>query len=578
MGKKLDEEIQHLKETTTPIQTPRLRGIKYSDENSVENSKLRRGATFKKEQDKLERIRMRNADLFDDPKSESEEEPLHELTDGELKEVEKLKAWEVWLEKAMGKDSDHIRAPMFREEGKAPHEMSTKPTGTTVRGRFGNKLTETPKKESVRGAKTTQTGRSVSQHLKPESVKHLPKDIELQYLKDPEHEHEGAGSTRKIPKTQKELDEDFFQQEADEYKKGRKKSWESWLEKAKEVKLTKEGKKILEEAKRYASLNMYKSWLEKRKIPKKDRPESPNKENNYQTQLDKPIQWRALKEKSWESWLEKRDKPKIKPANWEPNNEDEKPENWTQMKPEDFSDVATAEAGNDAHKIPKRPVQYTPDGGKTTKYRTSKRGTVNTKQEKQPYTADAVKLGRENDINYNHRGDELGRIEHYQRKLRHGEPIKAPSLGVRGGGKGKTRQVKGHEGRHRAEAAAREGLKTIPVGIGSSALRAGGEKKLTPRQVKNLRGERSALGTSERAIRENVKEGIEALKSWEIWLEKKKDQGQGDARYGNPHETGMEDPRILQTSRDDFSLEDTKEEGNKPYIERKPESDKDEQS
>jgi len=362
MGKKLDEEIQHLKETTTPIQTPRLRGIKYSDENSVENSKLRRGATFKKEQDKLERIRMRNADLFDDPKSESEEEPLHELTDGELKEVEKLKAWEVWLEKAMGKDSDHIRAPMFREEGKAPHEMSTKPTGTTVRGRFGNKLTETPKKESVRGAKTTQTGRSVSQHLKPESVKHLPKDIELQYLKDPEHEHEGVGSTRKIPKTQKELDEDFFQQEADEYKKGRKKSWESWLEKAKEVKLTKEGKKILEEAKRYASLNMYKSWLEKRKIPKKDRPESPNKENNYQTQLDKPIQWRALKEKTWENWL------------------------------------------------------------------------------------------------------------------------------------------------------------------------------------------------------------------------KTKDQGQGDARYGNPHETGMEDPRILQTSRDDFSLEDTKEEGNKPYIERKPESDKDEQS
>ena len=412
MGKKLDEAIEHLKETTTPIPTPRLRGIKYSDENTVDNSKLRRGATFKKEQDKLERIRMRNSDLLDDPddKAESEEEPLHELTDGELKEVEKLKAWEVWLEKAMGKDSDHIRAPIFREEGKAPHEMSTKPTGTTVRGHFGNKLTETPKKESVRGAKTIQTGRSVSQHLKPESVKHLPKDIELQYLKDPEHEHEGAGSTRKIPKTQKELDEDFFKQEAEEYKKrkksweswlektkevklseeqkkemnklqgegnyfsaalfsaaartanARKKSWESWLEKAKEVKLTEGGKKILEEAKRYASLDMYKSWLEKRKIPKKERPESPNKENNYQTQLDKPIQWRALKDKTWENWL------------------------------------------------------------------------------------------------------------------------------------------------------------------------------------------------------------------------KTKDQGQGDARYGNPHETGMEDPRVLQTSRDDFSLEDTDEEGNKPYIERKHESDKDEQS
>lgn len=358
-----EDDIKQLKEMY-PINTPRLKRIKYSDENTVENSKLRRGATFKKEQDKLERIRMRNSDLLDDPddKAESEEEPLHELTDGELKEVEKLKAWEVWLEKAMGKDSDHIRAPIFREEGKAPHEMSTKPTGTTVRGRFGNKLTETPKKESVRGAKTTQTGRSVSQHLKLESVKDLPKDIELQYLKDPEHEHEGAGSTRKIPKTQKELDEDFFEQEAEEYKKGRKKSWEAWLEKAKEVKLTEGGKKILEEAKRYASLDMYKSWLEKRKIPKKVRPESPNKENNYQTQLDKPIQWRALKDKTWEKWL------------------------------------------------------------------------------------------------------------------------------------------------------------------------------------------------------------------------KTKDQGQGDAKYGNPHETGMEDPRVLQTSRDDFSMEDPKEESNKPYIERKRESDEHEQS
>lgn len=361
MGKKLDEEIEHLKETTRPIRAPaRSRIPKHTNLN---DSKVRRNVRVQEALDGLERIRMRNSDLLDDPddKAESEEEPLHELTDGELKEVEKLKAWEVWLEKAMGKDSDHIRAPIFREEGKAPHEMSTKPTGTTVRGHFGNKLTETPKKESVRGAKTTQTGRSVSQHLKPESVKHLPKDIELQYLKDPEHEHEGAGSTRKIPKTQKELDEDFFKQEAEEYKK-RKKSWESWLEKAKEVKLTEGGKKILEEAKRYASLDMYKSWLEKRKIPKKERPESPNKENNYQTQLDKPIQWRALKDKTWENWL------------------------------------------------------------------------------------------------------------------------------------------------------------------------------------------------------------------------KTKDQGQGDARYGNPHETGMEDPRVLQTSRDDFSLEDTDEEGNKPYIERKHESDKDEQS
>ena len=61
-------------------------------------------------------------------------------------------------------------------------------------------------------------------------------------------------------------------------------------------------------------------------------------------------------------------------------------------------------------------------------------------------------------------------------------------------------------------------------------------------------------------------------KSWEIWLEKKKDQGQGDARYGNPHETGMEDPRKLQTTKDDFSMEEKKiikkmtRYNTKPYI------------
>ena len=64
-------------------------------------------------------------------------------------------------------------------------------------------------------------------------------------------------------------------------------------------------------------------------------------------------------------------------------------------------------------------------------------------------------------------------------------------------------------------------------------------------------------------------------KSWENWLELRKDQGQGDARYGNPNETGFEDPRVLQTSKDDFSLEKEKEEkeDNKPYIERKREKD-----
>ena len=61
-------------------------------------------------------------------------------------------------------------------------------------------------------------------------------------------------------------------------------------------------------------------------------------------------------------------------------------------------------------------------------------------------------------------------------------------------------------------------------------------------------------------------------KSWQTWLQSKKDQGQGDARYGNPHETGMEDPRKLQTTKDDFSMEEKKmlkkmhKNNGKPYI------------
>jgi len=59
-----------------------------------------------------------------------------------------------------------------------------------------------------------------------------------------------------------------------------------------------------------------------------------------------------------------------------------------------------------------------------------------------------------------------------------------------------------------------------------------------------------------------------------------KDQGQGDARYANPHETGMEDPRKLQTTKDDFNMEEEKEkeDEHKPFIQRERNSDKDEQS
>ena len=205
-----------------------------------------------------------------------EEEDLEELTDGELEEVEKKKSWEIWLEKAFGGgEGTDVTQQKEGDTASDITQMNLTNAPKRVKGHFANTRDEKPAITGTTQHKTTQTGRSTSNYLKPENLKEIPQGIELQYLKNPEQEHRGAGSTRTVPKTQKELDEDFFNQEADKYKKGRKKAWESWLDK-------------------------------KNKVPTKIRPESPNKENNYQTQLDKPIQWRALKDKSWENWLELR--------------------------------------------------------------------------------------------------------------------------------------------------------------------------------------------------------------------------------------------------------------------------------
>ena len=67
MGKKLDEEIEHLKQTTHPIRAPaRSRIPKYTDLN---DSKARRNVRVQEALDGLERVRLRNADLFDDPEN-----------------------------------------------------------------------------------------------------------------------------------------------------------------------------------------------------------------------------------------------------------------------------------------------------------------------------------------------------------------------------------------------------------------------------------------------------------------------------------------------------------------------------
>ena len=57
------------------------------------------------------------------------------------------------------------------------------------------------------------------------------------------------------------------------------------------------------------------------------------------------------------------------------------------------------------------------------------------------------------DTNYNVRGDELGGVEYYKRKIRQGEPIGIPDFSIASDEK----IILGHEGRHRARALMEEG-------------------------------------------------------------------------------------------------------------------------
>ena len=83
----------------------------------------------------------------EDEKSESEEESLEELTDGDLVEIEKLKSWELWLEKDAldGKGGNEakgdLRQPSF-------WGMWTKPTRQTKEGQARDYIPDTPHVDS----------------------------------------------------------------------------------------------------------------------------------------------------------------------------------------------------------------------------------------------------------------------------------------------------------------------------------------------------------------------------------------------------------------------------------------------
>lgn len=203
---------------------------------------------------------------------------------------------------------------------------------------------------------------------------------------------------------------------------------------------------------------------------------------------------------------------KRKPTNWVPWSSDEKKEEWTHMKPEDFLDVAAGYPPSDAHARSPPLSRYLedPKTGKLVEQKPRRFSRPQGKQTKETYTKEDEEKGKKNDASWNKRGDELGTVERYQDSIRHGKPIPTASLGVN------NNRVTGHEGRHRAEAARREGEKTMPVGISTSALKIGREKKRNKKQIQNLHGERN----SARAERENVTAGMKGLNKLKALLKR----------------------------------------------------------
>jgi hypothetical protein len=255
------------------------------------------------------------------------------------------------------------------------------------------------------------------------------------------------------------------------------------------------------ELKEVEKLKSWEKWLKKnKKIPKKVRPETPNKENNYQTQLDKPIHWKALQEKIDKAFKNEGDRRS-------PKTEADGEKDITEMNL-------------------KNPTQYQRGRGVGT-----------------PKFVGGKKVPRsEEDV-----VKPSGNV-----KTRQTGRMMAGVLGQKDQAKPTKEQMKEYM--------------DIAHGKESGLTESYSGKKESQADL-NAKFNHPDFNPRKGEIEHGY--GKKKKKSWENWLEAKKDQGQGDAKYGNPHETGMEDARKLQTTADDFSMEDKKEENKKdgkPYI------------
>ena len=234
----------------------------------------------------------------DDDKAVSEEESLEELTDGKLEEVEKLKSWEVFLDKMGEGGTSHATSIIPTEEEKEKRIFNKNPP-KNVKSHFANPNKEKP---AITGTKIIQTDRKgtfqdtkntknlTENDVTAGAVRTAKKHPELkQFIPEAQVEEDKGlgGDTDKPVKTQEELDKEFYERTQPEPKG------------------TKSDKKVL-------ARRMRKSWelfLEKGIKYKDPDPKETDPKKIMENAAD-PIKEITLtpdmkKKKSWEEWVEK---------------------------------------------------------------------------------------------------------------------------------------------------------------------------------------------------------------------------------------------------------------------------------
>ena len=247
------------------------------------------------------------------------------------------------------------------------------------------------------------------------------------------------------------------------------------------------------------------------------------------------MDWREFLEK--DSLDGKGANDKIKPTKWTHNN----PSETTQMTPKQFldnsagaRDIKTKKPIYNSGKITDLDDIHSGDPANPNKHSYGVDGGDEKHDGKYGYNSENKILNSGKDTRSNKermnewkkddaeifRGDELGDVEYYKRKLRRGDKMENPFLGHDG-----KQQVESHEGRHRSRAMMEEGVESIPVKT-SWADDGDDHEKL---DVKRMRGQKESKADKQldfkyfnpKGDKEDTRHPIFGRKkSWEVWLEK----------------------------------------------------------